>query len=371
MGVSVAVHLTLPEVALSTDPALAAIEARVRHVNMNQSKLADFLGISCSRNRQFSLAGKCQLLYTHTVSLAEYRGATVATHRFGGAWTERKLAALGDYLVQFQVIFTKNPAAQKLRTVYVDAFAGTGDRDALPDNTTASLFGYSDETREFQQGSARVALELKNKFHHYVFIDRKVRHIEALRDLVRREVPNAAPLCEFVHDDANSWLQAWCSSQDWKSQRAVVFLDPYGMSVAWETIEAIARTRAVDLWILFPFAIGANRMMPSDELPDKDWGMSLTNVFGTVDWMKRFYERKSNADLFGPQPDSISKVVAPGGILAFFVERLKTVFPHVVDEPMILYNSNNSPMYALCFAAGNEKGGKTAIKIAAHLARTR
>jgi three-Cys-motif partner protein len=295
----------------------------------------------------------------------------VAVHRFGGAWTERKLAALGDYLVQFQVIFTRNPAARKLRTVYVDAFAGTGDRDARPDNTTVSLFGYGDETREFQQGSARVALELQNKFQHYVFIDSKARHISSLRKMVERDLPACLPLCEFVHEDANIWLKTWCTTQNWRLQRAVVFLDPYGMSVDWDTIAAIARTRSIDLWVLFPFAIGANRMMPSDVLPDKGWGIVLTKVFGTVDWIKRFYEKKSDIDLFGAQRNSVTKIVGADEILEFFLERLRTVFPHVVQHPMILYNSNNSPMYALCFAAGNEKGGTTALKIAGHLARTR
>jgi three-Cys-motif partner protein len=295
----------------------------------------------------------------------------VATHRFGGTWTERKLAALRDYLVQYQVIFTSNPAAQKLRTVYVDAFAGTGIRDTGIDKKTVSLFGYSDETRAFQQGSARVALSLDDKFHHYVFIDSKAAHIEALRALVERELSEFASLCEFVHEDANRWLKTWCAGQDWRKQRAVVFLDPYGMSVAWDTIEAIAKTKAIDLWILFPFAIGANRMTPSDVLPEKEWAMILTKVFGTVDWMNRFYNKKSETDLFGAQRNSITKIVGADEILEYFLERLRTVFPHVVQEPMILYNSNNSPMYALCFAAGNPKGGTTALKIAAHLARTR
>lgn len=295
----------------------------------------------------------------------------MATHRFGGAWTERKLAALRDYLVQYQVIFTKNPAAQKLRTIYVDAFAGTGDRDTSADSATVSLFGYSDETREFQQGSARVALDLKNKFHHYIFIDRKARHIGALRSTVERDMPALASVCEFVRDDANLWLKVWCAGQNWRTQRAVVFLDPYGMSVDWNTIEAIAKTQAIDLWILFPFAIGANRMMPGDVLPEKDWAVTLTKVFGTTDWIGRFYEKKSGTDLFGAQRDSVTKIVGADEILEFFLERLRTVFPHVVQEPMILYNSNNSPMYALCFAAAHPKGGKTALKIAAHLARTR
>ena len=258
-----------------------------------------------------------------------------------------------------------------LRTVYVDAFAGTGERDARNDNATVSLFGYGDETREFQQGSARVALKLQNKFQRYVFIDSKARHITALRNMVERELPDCVALCEFVHEDANIWLKKWCDTQDWRSQRAVVFLDPYGMSVAWDTIEAIANTKAIDLWILFPFAIGANRMMPGDVLPEKDWAVVLTKVFGTVDWIKRFYEKRSETDLFGTQQDSVTKIVGADEILDFFLDRLRTLFPHVVQQPMILYNSNKSPMYALCFAAGNPKGGKTALKIATHLTRTR
>jgi three-Cys-motif partner protein len=39
---------------------------------------------------------------------------------------------------------------------------------------------------------------------------------------------------------------------DWRSHRAVLFLDPYGMQVEWQTIEAIAKTAAIDLWLLFP-----------------------------------------------------------------------------------------------------------------------
>lgn len=184
-------------------------------------------------------------------------------------------------------------------------------------------------------------------------------------------MPELLTSCEFVHDDANAWLRGWCKNQNWNTQRAVVFLDPYGMSVTWDTISAIARTRAIDLWILFPFAIGANRMTPNDVLPDTDWALVLTKVFGTHEWIQRFYKKQTTSDLFGASQNSVIKIVGADEILDYFLERLRTVFPHVVKAPMILYNSNKSPMYALCFAAGNEKGGKTALKIAAHLARSR
>ena len=294
----------------------------------------------------------------------------MASHRFGGSWTERKLAALKAYLVQYQVIFHANEAARTLRTVYVDAFAGTGER-ANRQADADSLFGYSEETKLFQSGSARIALSLQQKFHRYVFIDSKASHIGALRKVVDREFLDLKERCELVQEDANVWLQRWCASEDWRSHRAVVFLDPYGMSVEWKTIEAIAHTKAIDLWVLFPFAIGANRMMPNDVLPDKGWGLVLTRALGTADWVKRIYSKHSEVDLFGERRDSVIKIAGADDILEFFIERLKTIFPHVVEKPLVLYNSNKSPMYALCFAASNPKGGSTALKIAAHLARTR
>ena len=53
----------------------------------------------------------------------------------------------------------------------------------------------------------------------------------------------------------------------------------------------------------------------------------------------------------------------------YFVDRLGQVFPKVVDTPVVLRNSTRSPLYLFCFAAGNERGGKIALKIAGHITR--
>ncbi|GAI54351.1 unnamed protein product, partial [marine sediment metagenome] len=55
-----------------------------------------------------------------------------------------------------------------------------------------------------------------------------------------------------------------CNNYKWQNNRAVLFLDPYGMQVNWETIKAIANTEAIDLWYLFPFGIGVNRLLQKD-----------------------------------------------------------------------------------------------------------
>src|SRR5207302_6008877 len=65
-------------------------------------------------------------------------------------------------------------------------------------------------------------------------------------------------------------------------------LDPYGTTVDWKTIEQIAKTRAIDLWILFPlFAV--NRMLVRGRKPPEIWSRRLTQLFGTDKWESEFY----------------------------------------------------------------------------------
>lgn len=296
----------------------------------------------------------------------------MVTHEFGGAWTRRKLNALQEYLVQYQLIFTRNPAASKLKTIYVDAFAGTGERSIVGDAQERSLFGYDDdEIRSYQEGSVRIALSIPNQFHRYVFIDSKAAHVGALREMVHKEFPRLESRCTVEHADANPWLQEWCRREDWRGQRAVVFLDPYGMNVEWDTLRAIAQTKAIDLWVLFPLGIGASRVLPHEMPPEGPWADRLTRLFGTDEWRGRFYQKDRKVDLLGDTSESWTRIAGVDAILAFFLERLRSVFAAIVEHPLILENSKLSPMYALCFAAGNPKGAGTAVKIAAYLTRAK
>ncbi len=105
-------------------------------------------------------------------------------HQFGGPWTEQKLKALHAYLVEYQKIFKRNPKARYYKTIYVDAFAGTGERDTGEDESQAELFGYDEDIRKYQEGSVKIALSLKETFDRYVFLDKKKSHVARLRQLV-------------------------------------------------------------------------------------------------------------------------------------------------------------------------------------------
>jgi hypothetical protein len=43
-----------------------------------------------------------------------------------------------------------------------------------------------------------------------------------------------------------------CGGIAWHRTRGVIFLDPFGASLEWETLKFIAATKALDVWYLFP-----------------------------------------------------------------------------------------------------------------------
>jgi three-Cys-motif partner protein len=287
-------------------------------------------------------------------------------HVFGGSWTEDKLRRLHEYLIAYRNIFASNPKARYFKTWYVDAFAGTGSRSSPK---SASLqFDYGDgylvdgDTSNYLDGSAKIALGLPSPFDHYLFIEESRKRAETLHESVLADFPALADRVQIKIADANSALSEWCSKRDWSKERAVVFLDPYGMQVEWKTITTLAATKGVDLWYLFPIA---TRVLTRDGDMDKQWAKRLDMLFGTPDWRLRFYSTRKAETLFGPI-ENVERDATEQNIQSFIEERLDTCFV-AVARSRILRNSKSSPLFALCFAASNEKGAKPALKIAQYI----
>lgn len=208
-----------------------------------------------------------------------------------------------------------------------------------------------------------IALETEPGFDRFIFIEQDPESIKKLRDEVSSNFPAKTDLVSFEIGDANEVLRK-LTAGNWSKHRAVAFLDPFAVHVTWETIERIARTQAIDMWLLFP-AMAINRMLPrSGEIPEK-WAAKLTATFGTEDWRSVFYQ-KHEVDLFGDE--SVSKVPKVFDRLSEFITlRLKSVFAGVNTKPLILRNSGGAPLFLLCFACGNPKGAPIALKIAQHI----
>lgn len=287
--------------------------------------------------------------------------ASMAQHKFGGSWTEKKLQKLGAYLQRYKQALKKQP----FRKIYVDAFAGTGYRSIVELENQPS-FGFADFS-ELAKGSAVVALEGDPPFDSYVLIEKNRRRFEELRQLAS-QFPTKRDSISFIKADANMALRELCSTIDWKRNRAVLFLDPYGMQVEWETLVAIAGTQAIDTWILFPVGMGVARLLTKDGKMQPNFEVALDRIFGETNWREAFYSPLPPAqDLFGEATSSVARTADPARIEAYFVERLRSIFSGVAPKGLPLRNSKGALMYLLCFACGNPKGAPIALKIANHL----
>ena len=292
-------------------------------------------------------------------------------NQFGGLWTERKLQILREYLQSYTIALKE----QRFTLVYVDAFAGTGYVDiGSPDHSQENPYlvsGMDIDTAGILKGSARLALEIDGRpFDRFVFVEHNPAYAVELQRL-RSEFPNRN--IDVQTADANEFLLEWCATQNrrlgvpWRGQRAVIFLDPFATEVDWQTVQAIADTKSVDLWILFPLS-ALTRILPTEREPDEEWAAVLDRVFGDSDWRGAFYKSSEQPTLFG-EKEIVTVRNDQQAIVNAYLDKLKTIFEGVANTPKWFLNSRNSPQFALMFAASNPAGAPIAVRIADHLLR--
>jgi three-Cys-motif partner protein len=168
--------------------------------------------------------------------------------QFGGDWTSEKLERVRKYLVAYATIMRR----QGFRFAYIDAFAGTGYNTVKRPGEDVSLFPElrQEEAIRFIDGSARIALKVEPRFTKYIFIEKDPLRFVELEKL-KSEFQELAKDIVLINADSNAYLQDICENRRWAKNRAVLFLDPFGMQVTWETMMAIAKTEAIDLGFCF------------------------------------------------------------------------------------------------------------------------
>lgn len=311
------------------------------------------------------MKSKDKVLYQAVTSAAACVAETKQS--FGGDWTEIKLAMLKDYLAAY----TKALKDKSFSKVYIDAFAGTGYREISAQTDSHGLFTEQAEAEDigFFDGSARLALQVQYPFDRYIFIERSRKRFDDLRSL-STDFPALSGKVDCRQGDANELLPEICRNTEWTTTRAILFLDPFGMNVDWSTMEAVARTQAMDVWILFPVGIGVNRLLKENPAQmQQAWKNRLDRIFGTPDWVKAFYRTNVQTTFFGEEKQTRKIGGAIEAISTFYQERLKTIFPAIATNPRYLSNSKNSPMFLFTFAVSNPspKAQGLALKIAQHI----
>lgn len=264
-------------------------------------------------------------------------------NQFGGTWTEAKMEIIVSYAQAYLTIMNKQPWA---KTIYFDGFAGSGLINSKEDG-------------EFKKGTALRILDIvePRPFDIYYFVELNEKYKALLESHIQSSYfgRNA----HVVKADCNEKLGKLAGYlKDNRDYRALAFIDPYGMSVNWQSIEAV-KGLGVDLWILVPTGLGVNRLLNNQGRIPPSWLNKLEQFLGIgkEEILAHFYRQQES--LFGDDVILQKEGNAIMRIGELYRKRLNQVFEYVSDS-FVMRNNNSSIMYHFMMATNNA----TALKIA-------
>ncbi|MCL1901489.1 MAG: three-Cys-motif partner protein TcmP [Firmicutes bacterium] len=248
---------------------------------------------------------------------------------FGGDWTTEKLEIIEKYFKAFATIMNNQSWA---KTVYIDAFAGSGEIKLT--NTSIAT------------GSPLIALQYD--FSKYYFIEDDKKKLESLEKLIEAQYLQKKSKVVFINGDCNKELPKIFNelSKD-NSTRGVLFLDPFALELKWNTIEQAKKT-TLDIFYWFPMM--ANRLMFKDKNKNDAFRDKLNILFGKEDWEEKLYKESQQINMFG---DVIYDKQPVEQLVKYIADRLKILFGY---QPSIrlFKNSKGSPLFLLCVITTND-----------------
>jgi len=194
-------------------------------------------------------------------------------------------------------------------------------------------------------------------FTSYLFIERDHKRVAELRRL--QDDYGTSRHIEIKEGDANVELMGLLDGRiDWRAHRAVVFLDPFGMHVPWATVNALARTKAIEVVINFPMGMAIQRRLPRSAEITLSGRKALDDFFGSPEWWGHAYEDVSGffATLSEKREDAAER------LLKWYRWRLKEAFGYVSPAQLIC-NTRGGHLYYLVWAGPHERGLKGARHI--------
>jgi three-Cys-motif partner protein len=211
-------------------------------------------------------------------------------------------------------------------------------------------------------GSPRIALGLAHPFTAYTFIETAPWRVEHLHQL-KAEFPDRD--LRIVEEDCNQFITREITPRfSYRTQRrAFALLDPFSTHVDYDTIQKIADTGTIEIFLHFP-TMAINRSELHNEIEvavDGANGDAMDRIWGNHDWHNLLYIRQP--DLFGGARTLKKRRTDAAFLSRLFVEeRLRPLFDFVID-PIVIKNTHGADIYALIFAGQNKTGAKIADSV--------
>lgn len=279
-------------------------------------------------------------------------------NEFGGQWTRDKIEIFMKYVPAYLTIMNEYAPKFNWELLYFDGFAGSG---AILSESEEQV---GDEYALVEGVATRILRETNPcRFNYYYFVEKNPVNAQKLKELISKEFPNIESAVRVVSGDFNKEIRRVTKrmqeleNEGGKKIKALVFIDPYGMSVEWESIASM-KGLGIDMWMLVPSGVGANRLIPKNfDKIDPMWFRRLSQFFGIEIEELKAYFYSAQQNLFGEEMVKESDTIKR--IHKLYEKRLLTIF-QFVSSAFIMENSKGSVMYHFLLASNNA----TAVSIA-------
>jgi three-Cys-motif partner protein len=264
--------------------------------------------------------------------------------RASGEWVKEKLFFVKRYIDVFEVAMREK---NWRRRIYIDLFAGPGKCIVR-------------DSQEYLLGSPLLALQTRHPFTDYYFVDSDSENVEALRKRANAtSIPNTQ--IHIISGDANrkvGEIVDEIAKFDQTFIRGVLpclnlaFLDPEGLELEWESVEALAKMNRMDLIIHY----SQNGLTRNVE-------RCFTSSAETV--IDRFFGDRKWRDVYKGTLDMKEIVGVHRALIDYYKSKLCGLgyvvindSSEVVHEPLIRSTQRNAPLYRLLFASKHTLGNK-------------
>jgi three-Cys-motif partner protein len=248
----------------------------------------------------------------------------------------QKLQYFKKYVDAYLLATKKMP-----RKYFIDAFAGTGK--CILCGAKCKGRGGSRCVKcgngKVIDGSALIVAKTKNVFSGYIFIEIGKKNIDLLKRFIGEEVSedrkgrisieknDANKLSEIIHEHIPG--QAGC----------LIFLDPEGPELFWETLTNLSKIKKVELLILYPYDMSLVRLTTG-------YKEKLNRFYGSEKWTEQ-YEAGRNAE----ERKEI--------LLNYYLNNLKSLgFEYVVCKQVRRKIREGKALYHLILASHHPVGEK-------------
>ncbi|MCE5229177.1 three-Cys-motif partner protein TcmP [bacterium] len=255
-----------------------------------------------------------------------------------GFWSEDKLRILQDYSKEYSTILhAQKKQGREFRHYYIDAFSGAG-------------IHISRNTGEQVKGSPLNALSVEPPFTGYFFIDSDSEKTDYLRDAIGNRMD-----VKIFNGDCNTHLiqDIFPQIRYENYQRALCFLDPYGLHLDWKIMEIAGRSKVIEIFLNFPIQdMNRNVLRRDTGAVDDEQRARMNKFWGDESWKEAAYRKEIDMFKFEMAEKESNDAVAQA-----FRKRLNKIAGFkFVPNPLPMRNSKNAVVYYLFFASNNATG---------------